>query len=158
MDIEMKRVVRFVPAYDYRCDGGGMHCAELYHFLSGPKGTVQFALATGWYPDTIIAPDILLKPYASDLGIHSPSPLYTGHKPMEAECEWIPNGGPCYYDGSTLAAERIFQEVLQKGGDVVWKRMEETYRARFESPDPVGIEAMGFGEVMHSLFGNGDDQ
>lgn len=47
-------------------------------------------------------------------------------------CEYL-GGAPCYYDGSGLYAEEIFNEFVEKGEDWLWERMEESYRERFES-------------------------
>ena len=76
-------------------------------------------------------------PMAADLGYHSPVPMYDGQSPLLETCEYL-DGKPCYYDGSTLYADKIFNEVfLPEGSDGLWKRMEAEYAKRFEAPDEV---------------------
>jgi hypothetical protein len=98
-------------------------------------------------------------PMAADLGYHSKFPLYEGQEPMGAvdrkfhtddlkegldrfqisatatgtftPCPYL-DGAPCYYDGSGLNAERVLKMLIEKGGEAVWREMEECYLATFE--------------------------
>ena len=58
-------------------------------------------------------------------------------------CEVI--GGPCYYDGSSLNAERLIQPFLEGGSDAVWRELEEYYHETFptDTPDPRVFAGMG---------------
>jgi len=38
--------------------------------------------------------------------VHSPTPLYEGHQPLDRPCSYVP-GGICYTDGSSLAFDYI---------------------------------------------------
>jgi hypothetical protein len=97
------------------------------------------------------------QPMAADLGYHSKTPMYEGQEPMGSSTMKIeedvtkeglerfqfdkqPTGtftpceftdGPCYYDGSGLHAERVFDILVSKGGEAVWKYMEECYYSQF---------------------------
>lgn len=97
---------------------------------------------------------ILCKPMPADLGYHSPVPMYEGHEPMQPTkiktvaktknnplgfkvekigkvpvCEVI--GVPCYYDGSSMNAERIFDTFVTGGDIALWKELEDYYYATF---------------------------
>jgi hypothetical protein len=99
-------------------------------------------------------------PMPADLGYHSPKPMYEGQPPMGAEkfdfenkevlkgatgeiaiptrvqtgtftpCELL-DGGPCYYDGSTLNAEPVFEVLLREGSAGVWRELREFYLQTF---------------------------
>jgi hypothetical protein len=104
--------------------------------------------------------DALYRPMAADLGYHSPKPMYGGQLPMGAEkfdfkhkellkgatgdieiptrvktgtfdpCEVL-GGGPCYYDGSTLNAEPVFEVLLREGSKGVWRELRKYYDSVF---------------------------
>ena len=96
--------------------------------LKGSKGAVQFVLLLGW---NIKGREVdHLFPMPADLGYHSPVPMYDGHDPIQEECQYL-DGKPCYYDGSGLNAERIFEVLKQKGSEAVWKELEEYYKSIF---------------------------
>src|SRR5690606_5416819 len=81
----------------------------------GEKTNVRLA---DYYPD------------ASDLGYHALAPNYD--EQMEYDCEYLP-GGKCYYDGSGLAAEPVFEDFKVRGEVAVW----DALRSRYEDlPDP----------------------
>ncbi len=42
-------------------------------------------------------------------------------------------GVPCYYDGSGLAAEKVFRILCDEGSDGVWKYLEEYYMNVFST-------------------------
>jgi len=46
-------------------------------------------------------------------------------------CPYL-DGKPCYYDGSTLAAERVFERLVREGDVGVWAALEEVYQQVFE--------------------------
>lgn len=73
-----------------------------------------------------------------DLGYHSPAPMYEGHEQLSATCEWLP-GGVCYYDGSSLNAQRPFDAWRESGYDdtVIEHVLTNYYRGTFdEHNDP----------------------
>lgn len=140
-----ERIVRFLPAFDRRnpnpSKNYGIHGVTLQFFLKGPKGTIQFVVFTNWQlPHVEKEHDArcdgsycFRKPMAADIGYHSPVPLYEGQEPITDKCEWT--GGVCYYDGSTLCAEPIFERLLREGDDGVWAALEEWYHSRFEEKE-----------------------
>ena len=121
----MKRITEITQAYDGRKEGYGQHCCDLRMVIVGDKGAVQFVLYTAWYLDQSVG----LKPLPADLGYHSPKPMYEDQEPIEDNCKYI--NGPCYYDGSSLAAHEIYKELLEHGSDRVWCLLEEYYREVF---------------------------
>lgn len=70
-------------------------------------------------------------PMPTDLGYHSPEPRHEGQKRMTKSCEWL-DGKPCYYDGSGLAAQRVFEVLLKEGDEGVWRELEAYYGRLFE--------------------------
>lgn len=130
-----RREITFSAAYDKRhpdpSKNYGLHGVNMRWLLIGPKGAIQFLVFTGWQLPGIDDTD----PMAADIGYHSPVPMYEGQKPM-GKCDVLAEGD-CYYDGSPLNAEPVFELLRTGGSDAVWARMEEEYRNRFaeESPD-----------------------
>jgi hypothetical protein len=53
---------------------------------------------------------------------------------MDSKCDYV-DGGVCYYDGSGLNAEPVFDLLCEKGGEAVWKRLEEYHAQIFGSED-----------------------
>ena len=72
---------------------------------------------------------LMFSPMAADLGYHSPKPMYKGHAPTKGKCQFLK--GQCYYDGSGLQAEQVFELLIEKGDEAVWERLEEEYIKRF---------------------------
>ncbi len=134
----LERIVKFYPAFDKRdpnpTKNYGIHCVDLLMLVKGDAGAVQFKLFTGWYLPHVMKEQearrdhLFCAPLPADLGYHSLLPHYEGHEPFG--CEWVETG-QCYYDGSGLNAERIFQVLLVEGSDGVWRELEQYYRYTF---------------------------
>ena len=143
----MERITQITPAFDHRNDAEkkqyGQHCCDIRMILKGELGAYQFLLYTGWYLSGQTQ-----NPIPADVGYHAPTPQYEsqcatgqhceyndesdfiGCKGEPTPCEYL-DGKPCYYDGSTLRAADMFQTLLEKGSDGVWKELEEAYIHRF---------------------------
>lgn len=148
----MKKEITISAAFDRRdsdpSKNYGVHGCEMRFVLSGRRGAMQFVLYTNWMlphvttesDESFLAKarrgqidevDLRIRhPLPADLGYHSPKPMYDGHKPMKHACEYL-GGKPCYYDGSGLAAQSVYEQMLKGGSDAVWKRLEHEYVARF---------------------------
>ena len=108
--------------------------------LSGELGAIQFLVYTNWNLPHVQreldseplnkCPYMFHKPMAADLGYHSPKPTYEGQDKMTDKCKHL-GDRPCYYDGSGLRAEKVFDILLKEGGDGVWKELENEYTSRF---------------------------
>lgn len=102
------------------------------------------------------------EPMPADLGYHSPKPMYEGQLPMGAEkfdfdhketlkgaagdiqiptrvltgtftpCQYL-DGKPCYYDGSGLNAERIYEVLVAEGSAGVWRELRAYYDETFKA-------------------------
>jgi hypothetical protein len=138
----LTRSITFTPAYDKRSadpsKNYGVHGCDLRFILGDARGYVQFLLFTGWHLPEVQkefrdGPRILSAPMPADLGYHSPTPRYDGHEPMET-CDLL--CGPCYYDGSGLNAERIYEVLLREGSDGVWRELQEYWNELFGQEDP----------------------
>jgi len=44
---------------------------------------------------------------------------------MQQECPILK--APCYYDGSSLGAQKVFDILVEKGDEGVWEYMEKYY-------------------------------
>ncbi len=141
----MERIIELTPAYDKRnpdpSKNYGIQGVSMRMVLKGDKGAVQFLLFTNWmlphiykewkgtkYDDLTI--ECRYKPMAADLGYHSLSPIYEGQTTISDKCEYL-DGKPCYYDGSGLNAEKVFDILVREGGEAVWKFLENYYNEIF---------------------------
>ncbi len=149
----MEKIVEFYPAFDKRdinpSKNYGVCGVRLRMTLKGEKGAVQFVLNTNWHLPHVAdetnhrtlmkansdkLDEFSLKcayhPMPVDLGYHSPIPLYEGQSVVSESCEYL-DGKPCYYDGSTLNAEKIYNVLLHEGSDGVWRELEDFYKKVF---------------------------
>lgn len=152
----MERIIKFNPAWDKRdpdtSKNYGIHGVELAMVLKGCKGAVQFILFTNWHLPHV-AEELdkrLLKeagqgklneysfctmhPLPADLGYHSLIPIYEGQSIISDSCEYL-DGKCCYYDGSGLEAEKIYEVLLKEGSDGVWRELEDYYNNIFGNED-----------------------
>jgi hypothetical protein len=138
-----RRRVEFKAAYDRRhsdpAKNYGIHGVDMGFLLSNEMGTVQFVLYTGWqlphvknelmgrtYEAIGGDPHWMERPTPADIGYHSPVPRYDGQTLMTDSCPFL-DGRPCYYDGSSLNAEKVFDVLLNKGSDGLWKELERRH-------------------------------
>lgn len=141
---EFERRVTFAAAWDKRSDDPkknyGVHGVEVRFVLKGPRGAMQFMFYTNWMlPQNRSAFSVVEKypfeywqaPMPADLGYHAYEPQYEGQERM-GQCDILTDAvGGCFYDGSTLNAEPVFETLIAEGDEGVWRRLEEMYRARF---------------------------
>lgn len=153
--MRLQRKVSFISGYDcikFECkfdqekckpgSGGshGLHGMDLGFCVIGKKGAVQFKLSTGWLPqyvkpNKIWHRDLVFEhkefyPMPTDLGFHSPKPLYKGQSTVSDKCDLIGNK-PCYYDGSSLNASDAMYCLVNGGEEGLWKFLEGYYRSVF---------------------------
>lgn len=122
------------PQNNYGIDG-----MKIRMLLHGPLATVQFLWSPGIYPIKERVPkrgytterwqtDDISGPTGWDLGYHADAPQYDEpefpQRPMK--CEYRPDGR-CYYDGSSLAADRLMDLLMYDGEDAVWQELEHYY-------------------------------
>ena len=137
------REIEMNPAFDKRHEDPttsyGIHCVALPFILKDDtgKGAVQFMLFTGWYLPHVEKEftnhphrDTFFKPMPADKGFHSPHRIYKRQKSMTKKCPYL-NGKPCYYDGSGLNAEPLYQILLKEGSEGVWKALEKYWNIMF---------------------------
>ena len=136
-----ERLIEFDPAFDKRhpdpSKDYGIHGVNIRFVLKGPEGAVQFLLYTNWQlppvTEELIAKPIkdkfLLKalflPIPADLGYHSPAPHYEGQT-STGPCPYL-DKKECYFDGSTLNAEPVYERLLKEGHEGVWAELEKCY-------------------------------
>ena len=139
----LERIIEFHPAFDKRdpdpSKNYSIHGVECLFLLRGKKGAVQFLLFTNWHLPHIQKEFdaeplnqflyMFHKPVPVDLGYHSPKPIYEGQIAYK-DCKWL-DGKLCYYDGSSLNAERVYEILLTEGSEGVWKYLEEYYKSIF---------------------------
>lgn len=136
----MERITKFKPAYDERHNpkgNYGIHGVDLLMILKGEYGAIQFVVYTNWNLPHV-KKELLHKPitdsldiecrflpFPADIGYHSKKPMYEDQEPITNNCKLT--GGDCYYDGSSCAADEIYDILVEKGSDAVWKVLEERY-------------------------------
>lgn len=129
---------------DPRCKPGsggfhGQHGSELRMYAVGPLGAIQFVVFTMWGRRASMERTeahvrggmdarMLFGPMPADLGYHAREPQYDGQTSM-GECDIL--GGDCFYDGSGLAAEEVFETLVAHGIEAVWNRLDAEYAIRF---------------------------
>lgn len=135
-----RREIVFRPAWDKRhsdpSKNYGIHGVEMAWFLHGPEGAIQFVVYTAWHLPEVAAElkrdhphPRLFEPMPADLGYHSYIPRYEGQTRLTENCSVL-GGRPCYYDGSSLQAIKVFDILVGQGEEAVWKLLEEEYELR----------------------------
>lgn len=143
---QLQHITEITPAFDRRDPDPqkdyGIHGCDLKMLVKGSKGTVQFVIYTNWYLPHVTEElfnqpiqDLLdikcrFLPLPADLGYHSPVPQYKDQHCM-GPCKYL-DGKKCYYDGSGLDAYRIYNILVEKGSDEVWKELELYYHQTFD--------------------------
>ena len=139
-----ERIVLMTPAFDKRNadpkKNYGIHGVDLRMILKGSLGATQFILFTNWQLPNVteealtrqlgrnerIGLECSFLPTAADLGYHWKTARYEGQLPIKDSCEYC-DGAPCFYDGSGLNADAVFDILLREGSDGVWKKLESYY-------------------------------
>jgi hypothetical protein len=136
---QRERIVTFEPAFDRRDPNPainyGIHGVSLRFVLKGPEGAVQFLLYTNWQLPHVTAEQdakprereythLSCHPLPADLGYHSPTPQYDGQTRMD-DCKYIDGG--CFYDGSSLNADPVYERLLREGDAGVWAALDDYY-------------------------------
>ena len=147
--MNFERIIKISPAFDRRnpdpTKDYGIHGCDLLMVLKGEKGAVQFLLFTNWHLPHVTNETLkkynspgdigrFFTPIPADLGYHSPEPRYEGQSQATKSCEWL-DGRPCYYDGSGLNAEEVYDILLKEGSKGVWKFLEDYYYQAFAEKD-----------------------
>lgn len=143
--------IKFNEGYDKRAPEpsknygiGGVRIG--FYYGNDRDGFVQFTILTDWYPQPLRdemknrrRETCDMFPMPADLGYHSPVPHYDDHGRMD--CDMMAQGY-CYYDGSTMNAEPIYDILTAEGSDAVWKKLEEYWDDLFgrESTAGTGTE------------------
>lgn len=126
---KLKRTVTWRPAYDKRDPDPekncGVHGMDLRFILSGPKGAAQFVVYTGWHLAHVRERPMSVQP--ADVGYHALKPAYEDQTQMD--CDLV-EGGKCYYDGSGLQAEELFDRFVAEGEEVVWAELLMVYKEK----------------------------
>jgi len=140
----MKRTVEFTKAFDKRdpdpSKDYGIHGVDIIFALSKENKAVQFIIFTNWHLPNVQGeidsmplnsefPFSRHIPQASDLGYHSPKPMYEGQEASSYNCKLT--GGKCFYEGSGSYAQEIFEVLLREGSEGVWRELEEYYNYIF---------------------------
>jgi len=124
-----ERITELTEAHDGRSKKCGIQSVDFRMIVKNEKGAVQFAMCTGWNLKHVREEGVSSKPYPYDLGYHSPKPQYDAQIIIDENCPYI--DGPCYYDGSGLNADPIFDLLCEKGGEAVWQELEKYHNQIF---------------------------
>ncbi len=146
---QFQKEVRFRPAFDKRDPDPkknyGIHGVDIVFILKGEHGAAQFVLSTGWHlpnvHEELKAKCNPADPYdyftggpgATDIGYHSPKPIYEGQEPIDLDCDVLE--GQCFYDGSTLNARPILERLIEEGHEAVWEELKSYYNYTFHGSE-----------------------
>jgi hypothetical protein len=142
----LERIIEISPAFDERDadpkKNYGIHGVEMRWVVKGEKGAIQFLLYTNWHLPHVQKeldarafgdfPHLSCHPMPADIGYHALEPQYEGQDIIQDACPYL-NGKPCYYDGSGLQANAVYQTLVAEGGDALWALLEKRYAAHFET-------------------------
>ena len=115
----------------------GIGAMRIWFILKGELGAVQFQIGTEWFCEAarrhldnfpVRNIEDLRKPQGWDIGYHSLKPMYDRHEPMD--CNLFPDGR-CYYDGSSLRADKWIEPFLTGGTKWLWEELEREYNSLF---------------------------
>jgi hypothetical protein len=98
----------------------GRHGTRFLWLLKGPDLVVQFLLRMDH--------EGKLEPW--DLGFHCS--FDPGWSTEMDDCDVLP-GGKCWYDGSSLNADPVFDRLCREGLDGLWAELEDYYDGLFKS-------------------------
>lgn len=108
--------------------GHGRHGMDMLFLLVGERGVIQFLTFIGWQPDWEYRVGKESWTMPADLGYHAREPQYEGQLAQD-DCPWL--GDKCYYDGSGLRANDVFQVFVRDGEEALWAFLESEYKERF---------------------------
>lgn len=121
-----ERAVVFEPGFSDPGPRGpnwcGKHGMDMRFLLRGPKGVAQFLIFTGWVPGDETT--LELYPSGADVGYHARVAQYEDQW-GQTDCEYL--SGPCFYDGSSLAAVDLLDRFKVMGESVVWEELQEVH-------------------------------
>ena len=148
MDETLRREVVVSPAFDKRHPDKhpdyGILGAEIRFHLIGEQGAAQFVIYTNWQLpevtkelDSRLAsrefPHLMCRPLPAYVGYHRLTPAYEGQDSLAESCDLL-GGRPCYYNGSGLRAQDVYESMLREGDVAIWRELEQVYRESVLSP------------------------
>ncbi len=111
------------PKKDY-----GIHGLDVWFILKGEKGAVQYAVSFPVYLPHLKNTKGLDEIFGFDVGHHSKQATYEGQ--TSKDCNLL-DGGECYYDGSSLQADKWTEIIFSTRGkhpeEVLWPMLEQEY-------------------------------
>ena len=128
-----------IPSKNY--GRGGL---RIRHYIIGELGVAQFVWSPGVYlPETPVATfhESTREPRAWDLGWHAPIPdgepvndedglsIWPWYGTRFDTCEFFDSG--CFYDGSSLNAEPLLEELIRGGTEAMWPLLDAYYDKQF---------------------------
>lgn len=109
-----EEIIRFKMPFDLRHENPsknyGIHGLDMWFIFKKNNKAVQFMLCFNSYLKSVSSShggDIM----AYDIGYHSDIPMWEGQS--SNDCDLL-DGGKCYYDGSSLYAPTIWDELQEK--------------------------------------------
>lgn len=117
--------VVFEPGYNDRGGDYGVHGMDFRFLLRGPKGVAGFVMSTGWVPgEKGVSPSVAsLFPMPMDVAYHAHSPQREGQERSIDKCPYL--DGPCFSEGSFMAAEPVLKAFIVRGDAAVWEALRQ---------------------------------
>lgn len=128
-----------IPSKNY-----GRGSLKIHHYTIGEVGVVQFVWSPSVYlPETPVTTfhESICEPMAWDLGWHAPIPdsepvndedgwsVWPWYGTRFNSCEFFDGG--CFYDGSSLNADPLLEELIRGGTEAMWPLLDAYYDEQF---------------------------
>lgn len=120
----------------------GIHGMELLWLLRGPKGAIDFSIATNWLPGEVgtswrwsdegkrefarTRSTHDLFPSGMGIGIHALTKQYEDQYSRD-DCMLFGEPRKCYVDRMGLLSDELMVEWSKEGDRVVWERLKELH-------------------------------
>jgi hypothetical protein len=113
----VRHEIRFIHSTDKDAKVSSIRILFEVH---GKRGMVFLEVFTGWGANENEA-------FAAGIGIHSPRPLWDGHRLSVEPCDHTP-GGQCYFSLSTsIDAGPVWDVFLHDGEAALWALLDARY-------------------------------
>lgn len=134
----LQKLIRWEHAYDKRdpdpSKNYGIRGMGLVFMLKGKEGVIQFVIFTDWHIASVRAETRVGKnfgPLPADVGFHCYTQQY-GAEYHSKSCSVLEDK-ECFYEGSSLAADDVFNVFTEKGEHAMWTELLNRYNAYFNT-------------------------
>jgi hypothetical protein len=133
---KLQKVIMFTKAFDRRnsdpSKNYGVGAVRIIFALKGDEGATNFTIFTDFYlPEVTEMLSCHSPSFGADLGWHSKERMYEDQTAISEECKLT--DGPCFYDGTGLGGERLFNLFVAEGEQAMWEELLCSYNYTFNT-------------------------